>query len=420
MTMGGSDSTIYFSFRPTKGGFADQLQELAIFYRLGRSLGYQYVHRPLRTARSTKPHGIAARITRRAFWPLRALGARVAPETFFDVYEFLGVNEYLAKAHSAPRSHRPWRIEVFLSDGVLREHGVSTFDGLRRHVSNVVETSPHHGRSDLLVEFSLRRDVQWFALVLQPGSDDARLDLRTAYALTRRDRPLRSMFASDALRILVHVRQGDTALIETPWGSYVSVWGRVSNWMTERRSIDEIDTNRIIRESDYYAILERLHAVLGNGPISSLVFSDGYDRAFRILRDGMRKRRIAWTSEQVAAVENQVLDYEHECFRSFRSLDSCTAVVGETRDHLCNLIESLMQCRIVIVGTQGEMIQKLIATYFDPDTMPIVIVLFRGTRPEYRTIDLRGMEERFIYVDVASMDPERVVAQVRAALDRRA
>ena len=414
---------VYFSFRPTKGGFADQLQELAVFYRLGVSLGFIYAHRPLRTARSTRPHGLAIRVFRRLFWPLRPLGRIFAPEAFFDVYEFLGLNAFLARAHPIPAPRALKRIEVFLSDASLKEHGITTFPALKIYVSGIVERSPHHGSSDLLVEFSLRRDVDWFGLVQAPGSGvEARLDLRSAYHEARRERPWRSSFEPDRLKILVHIRQGDTAVIATPWGTYVSVWGRISNWMTECMTVDEIDTNRVIRESDYFAIVERIQHALGETPSSSLIFSDGYDRAFRILREGIRKGRLDWTPEQIALVEKQAVDYEQEQFGIFDPLQSdthsCKTAIGENRKHLCDLIESLMQCQIVIVGTHGEMIQKLVAAYFEPDDMPIVVVLFRGKKPDYCGIDLGAMHHRLVYVDVGvKEDADGLIDRLMSLLD---
>lgn len=411
-------STTFFSFRPTKGGFADQLQELGVFYKLGSDLGFVYVHRPLQTARSTRPHGVVAHVLRRVFWPIRGLAGRLAPEAFFDVHDFLGINEFLERAHPAPVGRKLERVEIFLSDEILRGRGVTTFEGLRNYVTEAVECSPHHGRSDLLVEFSLRRYVDWFGLVLrEPCDPEARLDLSTAYRDARRRRPWPSSFRPDALKVLVHIRQGDTAFIETPWGSYVSIWGHVSNRMTECRTLDEIDTDRIILESDYFALLEAIYSAFGEGAVSSLVFSDGYARAFQILRKGLRNRRLQWTLEQRAAIDRQARSYEDDRFRCFEELGSCATVIGETRRNLCDLIEALMQCSVVVVGTHGELVQKLVAAYFDLHTMPIVIVLFRRRRPDYQTIGLGEKHEKFVYVDVENPDVGPVIERLRAISD---
>ncbi len=73
-----------------------------------------------------------------------------------------------------------------------------------------------------------------------------------------------------------------------------------------------------------------------------------------------------------------------------------------------------MSCRAVLVGTHGELIQKLVAAYFEPESMPLVVVLYRGERPDYRGIDLRGMERNFVYFDVVAQDYEEVLARLRA------
>ena len=163
-----------------------------------------------------------------------------------------------------------------------------------------------------------------------------------------------------------------------------------------------------------------MHSQLREQEKSTLVFSDGYERAFNILYRGIRRRRLGWTDSQIDAVRKLEHSYEREQFSRFDQLEGCRCVIGENKSNLCDLLDSMMQARVIVTGTHGEMVQKLVAAYFDLDTMPVVIVLYRRNRPDYRTIDLRDMEQKFIYVDADKPRYETVIDRLKTLLDHRA
>ena len=397
---------IYFSITPTNAGFTDQMLQFATLYRLGRSLDFTYIHVPFASHRSSAlPRKVLTNAASAALggfsWKqrLRRWRKRIDAITGGDVYRFLGFNDCLSAISASPRSKEITRVPLTLSDAILKEHGVVTFSQLQSFVARSIEQRSLP--SDTVVaQFKLSGRKQFFALINDntPDYHDG-LDLRAAYFQARQRRPWPSRYEAGTVKICMHVRQGDTAVLETPWGTFIPLY-RVKNQYTEHQSFADIESTatELLHVDSYRWFLEQLMTLPEAAACSALVFSDGYARAFARFYKNIE--RAGLSADQVHALAASEKSYDRLVFDKFGDIRGATLIVGEESGNLCDLIHSVLLADVVIIGPQQKMIPKFLANYCDAQNMPTVVVLYRGKRPAYNTVDLSERAKSFVYFDV--------------------
>lgn len=413
----------YFTIEPTIAGFTDQLVQFNAFYKLGLSLGFEYVHTPFSSERSNASYLLVGDVpkeistgNRIGRWLSRALKWN-GPVTD-DVFDFLGINRYFA-ARRPPISSGGGTFQtrtIGLSDNYLLEWNIDSFESLAAHVDDLArqgasdpEAEPN---SAILINFRLegpRRNC--FSLIQDkfPKFQDG-LNLPEIYAESRARAPIKSLYRKDCLKILLHIRQGDTGVVETPWKTSLPVWSLREDQLKEYESFDRIESAQLLFEvPEYKAFLDEFLKRLERSPRSILVFSDGANRSLRIVERNLGK--LGWSPEQIQSFRASKADYDQRQFSCFSGQGDVRLVVGEEPLKLRQLINSAIESDIVIVSNQLRMIPKLVANYCDEKT-PKVIVLYKKSAPV--NSDIVGNDgNRFIYVDIENPDFESLIRRIR-------
>ena len=413
----------YFTIEPTIAGFTDQLVQFNAFYKLGLSLGFQYIHTPFSSERSNASYLLVGDVpkdistgSRIGRWLRGALkwNGPVAD----DVFDFLGINRYFAaRRQPIPGGSGNFRTRTIgLSDNYLLEWNIDSFESLAEHVGNLArqDASDAEAGSDgaTLINFRLegpRRNC--FSLIQSrfPEFQDG-LDLPGIYSQARARAPIKSLYRKDCLKILLHIRQGDTGVVETPWKTCIPVWSLREDQLKEYEGFDRIESAQLLFEvREYKAFLDEFLRRLERSARSILVFSDGANRSLRIVERNLGK--LGWSPEQVQGFRASKADYDQRQFRCFSGESDVRLVVGEEPLKLRRLINSAIESDIVIVSNQLRMIPKLVANYCDEKT-PKVIVLYKKSAPVNSDI-VANDGNRFIYVDIENPDFESLIRRIR-------
>ena len=420
-----SKPNVYFTFSPTEAGFTDQLFAFSIYYKLGLSLGYQYIHTPFQSSHSSSlpetqnnkfPMGtthLFAKIFRRLRRKFQYYWNRTVLNQFPDPYDFLGFNSYLAKRNSPIPNRNLTKIVLPLGDSVLRENDLNTFEEIQNFVSDSIYKSIN-AQKDLLVVFKATSFPFLMGQLVHSSIPDFQdgLDLNKAYFDARQINPWKPIFEKNSLKMMIHIRQGDVAVIETPWETCIPVWEKN---LVEYPNFQDIQyDNRVLHLDEYSLFTERLQAHLKDITFSSLVFSNGFSRAFsQFHHKGMESLNI--TTDQEKSLLESVETYDEKAFKKFSGLSNSTLVLGENSEKLCDLIHSILLADLIIIGPRGGLVPKFLATYRNTDNMPIVIVLHKGTPPPFSHTDYMGLHDnisKFIDVNILEDDLELVFSKL--------
>ena len=360
--------------------------QFSVFYRLGLSLSYTYWHIPFHSFRSgplqsTTPLG---RISRN----LQTLNARVQKWRSPDIYTFLGFNEHFRLSAPKPQEELD-EVEVGISDSVLRQHNIRSVPELQAFIRECVAARPGAADTAALVKFRLslapgpdithprrsRAGRRFFDMIHEgiPDYPDS-LDLRRVYFEARRKRPWASEFPKGKVRTVVHIRQGDTAVLRTPWDTYVPLRGSRSAFVEHVRFRDI--PGRLMQVSDFRDFVSGLCSHFDKQTFSTLFFSDGFERAFQKLGDQLNRLQLA--PNQTRALQKSGRSYDRREFAPLRSIPNSRAIIGENARQLCSLVHAALAADIVIIGPQQRMLPKLLANYCCNENMPLIIALDRG------------------------------------------
>jgi hypothetical protein len=412
-------NNLYFSVVPSKAaGLADQLSQFRLFHKLGRSLGYTYWHRPFFSRRTT----LAAHRNAQALPPSypklrRLLGLQNRPSKpsvpALDVYDFIGFNDYFLARNEQRGMGEPKVIDMKLGDDLLKRLDITDLAGLQDFVQRRVAETDARPRATL-VEFGLLGTRAFFQLVNAEIPDDPTdFDLRAIYLEKRATHPWPSLFPGDAVRTLVHVRQGDTAALETPWHTVMSLWPQEYQY-TEYALFDDIPAqNRVLRVEDFHEFFRKFVASIDE-PLSTLLFSDGFKGSLRKLNRQRDKHGL--TPKQLRALNKAVGSFDNTKFRPFKELDDCDLFIGEEPKKLCHLIHSFLEADLVITGPQGHMIPLLIRYYCNVENMPIVLVLSRSNEVMSKAFGRLNKTGKVVFVNISQPDYDGLAARVSELL----
>lgn len=352
------DRRIYFTVLPVYGaGFTDQLIQFTIFYKLGLSLGYQYVHTDFSSHRSSQ-----------------------------EIYNFLGFNQY-------------WQLNaknINLSDcdffclDLEREkinlNAIDNVQKLQQCCEEFVLQYPGN-KNKLIVIFNLQ-GVSAFRekLLLLINSEipdyQDNLSFRKIYfEVNKNSRNLTNYFTQGQLKLLIHIRAGDLASIKTPWGDFIKSMKILRTESRETsKKLDELDwfvkRSELIEPDDYYRFALDFISGFGKQNFSTCVFSDGYQRSFDFIKDNLDKIKL--TPERAQQILDLRHSYETEKFRLFNNLENCTCIIGESDEKLFDLINCSLMADIFIVAYQQRMIPKFLANYYDLKRPQLLFILFKN------------------------------------------
>ena len=353
------ETSVFFTFRPTdQGGVTDQLMQFSAWYKLGRSLGYCYVHRPVNCVRSS-----------------------------LNVYDFLGFDALWKNQEPYPGAPDSV-ITLPISSQDLKFPYSWGFRGLKWFVRRAVRKAVTKIKSDtVLVEFCLHNvgDRVVFRMIEQSVSSfPDGINLRKSYDKQRELTAQPNLFKAVDSKVLVHIRQGDASVIPSPWDTYLSVYSTsvaefpVLNFVCPKDA--DWDMRRAMRSlvsylepQDYATFLQSFVKQLGDRTYTILVSSDGYDKTFSRINESASKLKL--TERQRSQLKELEKTYEQLKFESFSRLQNVELLLGESDENLFDLIHATLSADVIITSTQQQMLVKLIALYGRTENPPLMIML---------------------------------------------
>lgn len=394
-----------FSIEGSGGGFTDQILKFNAFYRLGRSLGYTYVHYNFRVYRQDI---FLNRVIDSIMQNKLAYGA-YRRLLGFDVYSFLGFNSYLNSLNPGKCPANISRIVVGLNDEIIQDAGIRTLEELKTHVLNKAETTSDKDTIPLIILKLDGSHWQFFKLIFDVLTEyPDNISLYKAYFNERNQRPWRSLFKADKYSVLVHMRQGDTALIRTPWDSYIPVLG-IRHTPKELNDIKEA-SGIFITTTDYYQFIYKLTNHMGADKLSVVFASDGYRRGFQKLLSNIHGLQL--TSKQIRALKSSAREYDTKDFSILNTIPNSRLVIGETANNLRDLIHSALTADIIVAGSQQFMMKKLVSTYYETGYQPIFINLYKGNMLDSQQIFPLERIMKIVNVNLLDYDIEEVARKI--------
>lgn len=401
----------YFTVELKYGGLTDQLVKLALFYHIGNSLNFKYYFTQLYTVRSYAQDG------------LQNYGSHQheeQKEDYYPIHNFLGLQDYL-KSISVEKSNvdgEPFILKVddsfLISRGLANNELLTSFLKLRLYSTVKSQKKIHikimpNGFSSFFGLFN-RLDVM----------HHSGLDFRKAFDRKHTNPPVsQSKKEKSKYNMVFHIRQGDTAVIQTPWNTFINVWGGIGlhNSKTEFDTIEKARTFKHVLVEDYYNFLASLNNQMDGGLFSVRIFSDGFRRAFKHLV--VYKEKAGLTESKIEELRKIEKSYDEKAFEVFENIDQVELVVGEGDKKLQKFVTSLLQADVVVTGTQQRMVSKFLSVYCNPKNMPLVIVLYNKVKPSALGLASPELIENYLLVDIHTYNSPGIASQINEFLKNR-
>ena len=236
---------------------------------------------------------------------------------------------------------------------------------------------------------------------------------------------------SNKLNILVHIRQGDTAILKLFPHIYFGCETRIFPLKIYCYNKNSYRFLRIIQPEEYYQWLVNFRANFAVENYDCLVSSDGYERSVNNFIDFIKLKEIIpfifvpQIKNFLSQLLNQRLDtiineYNDKKFNRFQDLSSTRVIVGETDQNLMMLIDGILTADIIIIGTQQRMILRLLSIYVNPDKKPILIVLYKTQKPpNYRGLGFIRENIDIIFFHLLNDDYSQLSMKVNKILAKR-
>ena len=383
-----------FNVDQKKVGFTDILMRWSTLYKLGVSLGYIYVHQPIICKNTSNIYNFLGfnnsfdlqldnfldlhhspnkkTYNYRDFDYSSIANSRYSPRTLVSkIKNFIVDNIFLSRYRL---------VDIVINETLLQKYNITNLNDLQNYVNNTVSQQVDNQKKITLIRFQLSgaRKKFYYLINSQLADFPDRLNLRNSYFRAREKQPVESKFLADKLKLLVHIRQGDTAFIETPWKTFIPVYGK--KLFTELNDPSQGGYADLIDVNDYYHFVKKFTDYLDAEKFSVVVSSDGYKKAFSLLYDNLSQ--LDFDSEQIKQLQTTEDLYKKK-FDVFDDFKYITYLIGETDENLYNLIHSTLEADIIIMGFRNTlgMLLKIIAHYYDFDNPPIIIELYKKRKP---------------------------------------
>lgn len=400
------DNSVYFTIMPSNAGFTDQLFQFSVFYKLGLSLKFIYLHSDFINKREGSEDIYNFLGLNEYFYP-----NKLTSKT--KLYRIMGTNNYFCRKVRLSRINRIKRIvkkaqfwvfnKLFFNDYNFVDIGlddetpyekdfvpIKDFqDLIRKIVSQKFKTRSNRKN---VIRFYLVAG-RYFFLKLAPSVNQQipffqdKFDLRSICLDRAKDRNIASGFSKNKIKVLVHIRLGDTATIETPWNSFIPLWsGNSFSQLKEYPDKSSEVFQRVMDVCDFSLFLKKFYTLIHPDNFSIVIFSDGYKTAFKeVFR---MHDDLHLDNDKIAALKKSALTYEEERFSIFDDVKNQVRIVGENNEDLNKMVYSSLISDVIVIGCNQKMIPKLLATYSDVNSAhpPIIIALYISKLPDYKIL----------------------------------
>lgn len=411
------NSDIYFTVVPTQNsGFTDQLNQFIGLYRFGISLGYKYYHTDLKSRRSKyKPLNnkstLFSSISRKFQIVLRILKKKFSFLQGFDVFEYMGINKYFRDSSCKLNIKDIEKCYLKFSNEFLDKNNIFLLSDLQTYVESILSNKS----GKFLVIFYVTEGRRFLQLMYSDLSrSPVENELRDKYfELKRKNRWCSKFDDNKKVNIMVHIRQGDTSVIKTPWGTYIPVFALyeyVEDSFCELKDINQLKTPWNIDVNEYFRFIKKLSSEYNEEFFSFLIFSDGFKRGFSNIYRNFDQLNL--TESQKKMLEKSEKDYDSKTFGIFNKIRGAKTFIGEGKKKLMDLIHAVFDADIIIIGNHQAMIPKFLSVYFDMESMPIVLVLYKKSLPRYSYIKQEILDKKFVFIDIGNPNNDYLKSQL--------
>jgi len=369
-------SPLYFSIEVNqKIGFTNQLLWFGMIYKLGKYLNLNYHFSPMQPKASL----LEAKSSKEYIFSKR--GSKSYP----GIFDFLGFNCYFNRIDYNANEQNLKRIEFTFDATTFLKYNLTKPSDLYKHIQKLILKSSESERIPILLNFNIPTLIHQFHWLNKLPNTLIDFDLAEIYYKFREDNPWRQIFEANKAKILLHIRQGDTAALKMPWDSYIQIWDRGNDSFRERKSYNEIKDHRLITVSEFHEFYSNLKNALNNFELSTQIHSDGFARAFLSLDKNIQT--MNFSKKQLLSLKDYRKDYNEEIFKVFRTkhLES-KLFIGEDNEMLFDMVHAFYNCDILIVGNQQRMLPKLYAFSFRKGKGPLIITLYKKKAPQYKLL----------------------------------
>lgn len=403
------NQNIYFTSDLVKTGFTDQLIGFDFLYKMGKGLGLKYYHTPLSAHRSSDPF-LFDPITQKQKVDSDENSTRIN-----DIFDFLGINEHLEKESEGVAIGDkviPLNLNFLLYERVK----IDSYESLIEEMKVILYPFLKKNQRILLI-FHTGPTTYFRYNRYTVDQKRHEIDYYSCYKKYKRTDDLESVFTTESTNILVHIRQGDTGTIETPWNTYIPVWHATEGKFKQFQNDRDIPGYKRIYPIEFYHFVKELLEELPAEKKQTVVFSDGYKKTFRWVYKYFREKDISLAElEKLKELEP---DYDKLQFERFNDLKNTKTVIGEEVDKLYRLFSAFFDADVLVTGTQATMIPKLTATYGKKDGMPFLIILYHTVKPSLEYVGLKDSSPYIMFVNIEDYDISDVSNRIAIYLKTR-
>jgi hypothetical protein len=341
-------------------GFTDQLNQFLILYTLATQLHLRYLPARISTKRNTGNTWADLALSERLAQPGSVVNDMGQPNTAIHVDD----------NRNGVRYSR-------LSD-VLADLRVA-----------ILKSEPN----DILAfQLNGNRDVLMHLLGDLPASAFERF--RLAFDDSLADSGIPSPFEHHKrLRVLFHIRKGDTARIETPWEGALTLWHNQAAVSFSNQPEDVT----ILR-----SVARRLSTEFGPDLIELVIFSDGYERTALLLDKTLSNSSVFSNGRKDiirAILQEKTMELE-----LFGQIPGSKLFIGERHDYFKQLLLGIREADVIITNGVQRLPSKVLGALPSRSTKQRLIVVGADTRGSYYHTNCFFNRENCDYIPVSWKD----------------
>jgi hypothetical protein len=351
----------YFTVQLGGGsGLGAQLLQFEFLYLLGRLLSYQYLHQNF-----------------------------TCPRSSLKLYSFLGLENFDEKL-SKFTSPEEGSVQVDIDDHIILGCQQENAKSIQNYFNNL-----HKPNQTVILKFISWNHCKLLKKIVYKQFKtkslfQSEVNLPLKYWNQRTITPVNSYFNQNKIKIAVHIRKGDTAVVKINQ-DLISCWQlKVQPNLSHLISVERINSindawAKHIDTSDYYNIVKALFEHFGEDTFSVVLISDGYEKSFARIREA--GQRLGLSLEDINKAE--VLCKSE--FNIFLKHSSVRCIIGEEESKLFESIHAVICSDIVIYG-HGSFVPSITKYLRSENDRPIMFSLINST--ESKQLILR-LKDRF-------------------------
>lgn len=355
-------------FSGVNAGLSDMLIRLYSMYKIGKALSYQYVHTPFICKRS---------------YPLnytdRVLKKIIGDKVYQPLNRFIGLDK--CDMNIFDKNFLHYNLVDLNIEDILENDCISNISELK----NIIEGT-NHTKKPTIYSFLTTKNFYKFDTQSKVNNllhdtvsiEDFRDLVTKRYWKAREKWSISVPFDETKIKILIHVRRGDRACINLServiclHGHKAAIANDIDDIVKRARSLLGTENfQRPCAASEITLILQKIFDTYGASKFSTIILSDGYETAFKVIKSNVEKGLLNLNKAEL----DQLVTAEEDChneFLSFGKSQNISTIIGESKTNFFKSVHAIASADIII-KTTGGFASVLHKFFKKSDTPPIII-----------------------------------------------